>query len=114
MERMTYEGLIEYFKNKIDPSEKRFSLFIRNLGTKKEHTIVDGTKKRYNWAYIVYDPNGYNPCVVNQAADDERSYYYCNTVEDALEIGDYLLTHLDIWLTTINQDDMLEQRIYDD
>lgn len=110
---MTYDDLIDYFKKKIDPSDTRFSLFVRNLGTKREYTILNGTKKRYNWAYIIYDPNGYNPCVVNQGPFDERSYYYCNTIEDALEIGNFLLEHIDTWITTINQDDMLEQRIYD-
>ena len=109
----TYEELVTHLKEKAKLiHDKPITVFIRNTETGRKEIITFGTNKKYNWAYIVYDPIYVDPYGFSVSSNEERASYICHTLEEAREIGDFLLDNSEYWSTKIDSEDMLEQFLH--
>lgn len=106
---MTYEQLVCYLKKKASTNTDAVGIFLEDLSSRETATIINNNSKEYNRVYIVIGPAGMDEARRNSS---EASYYYCENLKEAQEIGEYLINSSSSWIIEINPEDMLEQ-IYD-
>ena len=107
---MTFEQLVCHLKEKASANTDAVGIFLEDLSSGRTVTVINNTAKKYNQAYIVIGPAGVEE--MKQRGNSDASYYYCVSLIEAQQIGEFLINSSSDWITRIDPEDMLEQ-LYD-
>lgn len=104
---MTYEQLVCHLRKKASTNTDAVGIFLEDHSSGKTATIINNDSRKYNRAHIVIGPSGIEE--TRKRGNSDASYYYCESLGEALEVGEFLIDSSSGWIIGIDPDDMLEQ-----